>query len=97
MARHTYPDMLKTLANAQAIHQAEILESGYGYSDWVRNFRLIIKALSIDETSILDDIARIVKNHPMDNYLEPVVKLLIDKSKSGVDEEFLRIALLPRG
>jgi len=89
--------MLKTLANAQAIHQAEILESGYGYSDWVRNFRLIIKALGIDETSILEDIARIVKNHPMDNYLEPVVKLLIDKSKSGVDEEFLRIALLPRG
>ncbi|MEW6381464.1 MAG: hypothetical protein AB1611_17940 [bacterium] len=85
----------KTLANADALHQAEILSSGYGYSDWVSKFRALIKNLGLDETCILDDLARIVKNHPIYDYLEPVIQLLPDKS--GGNKETIRRTLFHLG
>ncbi|MEW5804924.1 MAG: phage minor head protein [bacterium] len=92
VARHTYPEMLKTLANADAIHQAEIISSGYGYAGWVARFRELVKSIGLDETGIVNDIRRIIQNTPMYDYLEPVSRLLADKSGGSVNA--IRNALL---
>lgn len=55
-ARHTYPELLKALGGTP-IHQAAILERGYGYKDWVANFRAKIARLGLSEAEVLADLS----------------------------------------
>lgn len=48
VARHTYPEFMKRLGGTPAHHQA-IIENGHGYRYRVRNFRLLLSHLGVDE------------------------------------------------
>lgn len=56
VARHTYPDFIKKLGG-EAIHQKEILDNGYGYKQWINDFREVLKNNKIDEKKAAVDLA----------------------------------------
>jgi SPP1 gp7 family putative phage head morphogenesis protein len=47
-ARHTYPEFLSALGGLESMGPRVLVE-GYGYGDWIRNFRIILKASGIQE------------------------------------------------
>ncbi len=47
-ARHTYPKFIEKFGG-KAAHQDEILQNGYGYKQWVGDFREKLKVANIDE------------------------------------------------
>jgi len=69
VSRQTYPEFVKKLGG-QAMHQADIIEKGYGYSSYVTNFRTLLKRAGVDEAKeiakfqeiLLDDYATIHEN-----------------------------------
>lgn len=63
VARHTYPDFMKKLGG-EAIHQKEILDNGYGYNQWITDFRGMLKNHNIDEKQAYKDLMP----HLMDDY-----------------------------
>jgi SPP1 gp7 family putative phage head morphogenesis protein len=54
-ARHTYDQFLEKLGG-KAAHKAEILENGYGYKTWVKEFRSTLDRNGIQESQALDDL-----------------------------------------
>jgi hypothetical protein len=52
-ARHTYPDFIKKFGG-EAIHQKDILDNGYGYTTWIKNFRENLKTSKIDEKKAVE-------------------------------------------
>lgn len=54
-ARHTYPDFIKKIGG-KATHQDEILDNGYGYREWINEFRSKLKAYEIDEKRAVKDL-----------------------------------------
>jgi SPP1 gp7 family putative phage head morphogenesis protein len=54
-ARHTYPDFIKKLGG-EASHQTGILDNGYGYQQWIKDFRDRLKASNIDEKKAVKDL-----------------------------------------
>lgn len=63
VARHTYPDFIKKLGG-EAMHQKEILDNGYGYKQWITDFRGMLKNHNIDEVQAYKDLMP----HLMDDY-----------------------------
>lgn len=55
VARHTYPDFIKKLGG-EAIHQKEILDNGFGYQQWITDFRGMLKNNNIDEVQAYKDL-----------------------------------------
>lgn len=47
-ARKTYPEFIKQLGG-KSIHQKEVIENGFGYSGWIKEFRNKLKEADIDE------------------------------------------------
>ncbi len=47
-ARKTYPEFIEKLGG-KAIHQKQILDEGYGYKEWISDFRNNLKTNKIDE------------------------------------------------
>jgi len=50
-ARHSYDGFLKQLGGTAA-HKDAVLENGYGYSIWVKNFRTLVNKIGVDEMVI---------------------------------------------
>lgn len=63
VARHTYPNFLKRLGG-KATNQKEILDNGYGYSKWIREFRRDLKLKGIKEK----DAVKYLEPHLMRDY-----------------------------
>lgn len=63
VARHTYPDFMKKLGG-EAIHQKEILDNGYGYKQWITDFRAMLRNHKIDEIQAYKDLMP----HLMEDY-----------------------------
>lgn len=62
-ARHTYPDFIKKLGG-DAVHQKEILENGFGYKEWIKDFRAKLKSNNIDEKQAVQDLMpSLLKNY----------------------------------
>ena len=58
-ARHTYDRFLKELGGTAA-HKDAILTNGYGYSNWVRNFRALIKKIGVNETAVAKELEKTI-------------------------------------
>lgn len=54
-ARHTYDDFLKSLGG-KASHKETILNEGFGYKEWVSDFRAKLKGAGISEKAALDEL-----------------------------------------
>ncbi|MBQ6668893.1 MAG: minor capsid protein, partial [Deltaproteobacteria bacterium] len=48
VARRTYPELLAALGG-KPVYQAEIMEKGYGYSRWIRNFDSLLEKLGVKD------------------------------------------------
>lgn len=55
VARHTYPDFISKLGG-QASNQEDIMENGYGYASWIRNFRNRLRRNGISEELALKEL-----------------------------------------
>lgn len=75
-ARKTYPEFLEQLGG-KAIHQNEILENGFGYSGWIKDFRSKLKEAGIDEEVAKNDLFEVL----MTNYSQcgKAINELFDK------------------
>ncbi|WP_051269753.1 phage head morphogenesis protein [Flavobacterium suncheonense] len=62
-ARHTYPEFMERLGG-KATHQKDILENGYGYREWISDFRQNLKEKGISEDKALN----FFMPHLMQNY-----------------------------
>ena len=65
VARHTYSELLG-LFGVSPVHVEAILEKGYGYKEWVANFRAKLKSLGIAEEQAVADLTPAL----MDDYEE---------------------------
>ena len=63
IARHTYNEFIERLGG-RASHQQRILEEGYGYSGWIKNFRERLKNNGIEEREAVE----FFKPHLMSDY-----------------------------
>lgn len=54
-ARHSYPKFIESFGG-KASNQSEILKSGFGYSNWVSEFRNKLSALNISEEKAFNDL-----------------------------------------
>jgi len=61
IARHTYPKLLKAMGS-DAVQATAILEKGYGYADWVTNFRALLAHARIPETKAVAEVRPILLN-----------------------------------
>ncbi|OJV50524.1 MAG: hypothetical protein BGO31_14270 [Bacteroidetes bacterium 43-16] len=52
VARHTYDQFIELLGG-KSIHKAEVLEKGYGYGSWIKNFRAKLAKAGISESDAL--------------------------------------------
>ncbi|WP_211660252.1 structural protein [Pedobacter nototheniae] len=59
VARHTYTDFLKSLGG-KAVNKKNILEKGYGYTNWIKDFRKRLKANGISEKTALEELTPIL-------------------------------------
>lgn len=78
VARNTYPDFIARFGGAAA-HQSEVLERGYGYSTWVRNFRTMLKHHGIDETETVEALRGKLLNEPYEKVGEYATEYLKGK------------------
>jgi len=54
-ARHTYDELLDVFG-AKPLHQEQILNEGFGYREWVNDFRDKLKSFGIDEKQAVKDL-----------------------------------------
>ena len=55
MARHTYPKLLKAMG-ADPLHAQAIIEKGYGYPEWVDNFRALLAHAGLPEEKVVMEV-----------------------------------------
>jgi hypothetical protein len=53
VARNTYPQLIEAFGG-KATNQAKILDEGYGYSSWIKNFRKKLAEKGIDEKKAVE-------------------------------------------
>jgi len=70
-ARHTYSDFLESLGG-KATHKSKILDDGYGYSSWIKDFRKRLKDAGISEQTALKELQPIL----MSDYKSVEVELV---------------------
>ncbi|QDK80848.1 hypothetical protein EXU85_20435 [Spirosoma sp. KCTC 42546] len=58
-ARHTYDEFLKPFG-VKPIHKTDILDKGYGYSNWVTNIRSTIAKRGLSEQQVVSDLLPIL-------------------------------------
>jgi SPP1 gp7 family putative phage head morphogenesis protein len=77
VARHTYPQLIEAFGG-NASNQDKILEDGYGYKSWVKNFRSDLKKKNIDEKKAVE----FLQPHLMKDYstLGSKIKELLNNS-----------------
>lgn len=85
VARNTYPDFIARFGGKVA-HQNDILERGYGYGTWVRNFRAILKHHGIDETETVKALRGKLFNEPYEKVGEYAAEYLKGKGVENADE-----------
>lgn len=78
VARHTYPEFIARFGG-EAAHQDGVLENGYGYGTWVRNFRAILKHHRIDEAETVEALRDKLLNEPYETVGEYAVEFLKGK------------------
>lgn len=78
VARNTYPDFIARFGGVAA-HQSEVLERGYGYGTWVRNFRTILEYYRIDEAETVEALRGKLFNEPYEKIGEYAAEYLKGK------------------
>jgi SPP1 gp7 family putative phage head morphogenesis protein len=75
VARHTYPKLIEAFGG-KATNQQQILNDGYGYKSWVKDFRQDLKNKNIDEAKAVE----FLEPHLMKDYsnLSSKVKELLN-------------------
>lgn len=84
VARNTYPDFIARFGGIAA-HQDEVLERGYGYGTWVRNFRAILEHHDIDEMEAVEALRDKLLNEPYEKVGGYAVEFLKDKGVKNAD------------
>lgn len=94
VARHTYPDFLRSLGGFEA-HGEAILTNGLGYNTFVQRFRSILKHAGINESVILDELKQVNFNSSWNTLSSDLEKVLSnnlgDKSKAGNFREAFKL------
>jgi len=79
-ARHTYPGFVKELGG-KAAHQAKIVSDGYGYGQYLKNFRRLLSELGIKEKDVIGDISKIALESENAAAMEAPLRALLVKSQ----------------
>lgn len=66
-ARKSYPNFIKQLGGT-ALHQTEIMSTGYGYSRSVDNFRQILNKYGITEDETFSYFKDLIQEEPTRTY-----------------------------
>ncbi|SUE33660.1 phage minor head protein [Rikenella microfusus] len=85
VARHTYPDFIARFGG-EAAHQDSVLDNGYGYGTWIRNFRAILKRHRIDEAETVEALRDKLLNEPYEKVGEYAVEFLKGKGVKNAQE-----------
>ena len=80
VSRRTYPEMLDRLGGFKPKWQKEIIESGYGYEDWVRRMDNLVGRLGLTDQDVIEDIKQLHLETDRVNYMEPLADILAEKS-----------------
>lgn len=63
VARHTYPQFIESFGG-KSLHQADVLDNGYGYKEWITDFRKKLKAAGIEESEAV----KFLEPHLLNDY-----------------------------
>lgn len=74
-ARHTYPQFVKSLGG-EAANQPDVLDHGYGYGQYLTNFRGMLKHYGIDEQQASKDLMPKLLSEPYENVGNMTVEYL---------------------
>ena len=85
VARHTYPLFIERFGG-QAIHLESVLEEGYGYGRYVRNFRAILDHYHIDEAATVEALKRPLFEEPYEMVGNAAIEYLTNKGVKNADE-----------
>ena len=85
VARDTYPDFIARFGG-EAAHQDSVLDNGYGYGTWIRNFRAILKRHRIDEAETVEALRDKLLNEPYEKVGEYAVEFLKGKGVKNAQE-----------
>jgi hypothetical protein len=84
-ARKSYPDFIKQLGG-KAMHQNEIMASGYGYSQSVGNFRKALSKYGIAEDDAFKHFKDLIQKEPYENIWLKVADFLKGKGVKNATE-----------
>ena len=99
VARHTYPKFMETLGG-EVRYADEILEKGYGYGTWVKNFRALLRKLNLKEPDHLPAFEAILykrKYNRVQENLSTYLAKVTDFQKEAINEVLGFLDRYPEG
>lgn len=84
VARHTYPQFIARLGGTAA-QQAEVLERGYGYGNYVGNFRAMLQKFGIDEAETVEALRDKLLTEPYEKVGDNAIEFLKRKGVKNAD------------
>lgn len=89
IARHTYDQMISILGG-QAQYKEAILERGYGYGDWITNFRTLLRYLGISEEDALPHLKEIHHETAWNRQWIEIAEVLAQISSRNISADRLK-------
>lgn len=85
IARNTYPQFIESFGG-KATNQQQVVEQGYGYGRYVKNFRELLKHHEIDDSEVVSAMSDKLLNEPYENVGASTIRFLESKGVKNADE-----------
>lgn len=79
-ARHSYSGFVKSLGG-KAVNTKEIIERGYGYGSWVKNFQKLLVHMGVTQAEAHSHFRDIILKTPYEDIHEEIVKFVQAKGR----------------